>query len=923
MHLERAERGFLMRSLTHPHSRTVSGFVRSSWILGLAALALTIFAVSAHAQSSGVMSPGSAAVTGFSGVPTYPTEDRIDQSGPSVRVIPLPAGPNGLDNVPKTFTVTARDVGQVFGVALDDQPQPDIFVAATSAYGLGIYQPGQGRLQHGATGAQYTPGLFGPTEQGGGPNSIWRIDGTTGQVTLFANVTFNGITNTPASLGGLAYDARTQQLFVAERATGMIHRFGLDGTDRGVFDHGVDGRGAANLPPVPFDPATIANIASPSFDSQNPKTWGFAPVPRRIFGLAVRGGRLFYAVADGPQVWSVGIRPDGSFAHDAHFEVVAPALRPGVEISQIAFDGHPHIYVAERAPSTGSSDFRNVADGGMDRVQRFSPKNYGDPSPGYWHAPGDQYATGMTPQFQNADGGVDIKCGSAVWATGERLLDPGNAPPESFSHIDGLQGTDASLIEPANMPPQQSRYVNYYDNQTDPVSRGHMGSIAIWNMCGGSGGAPMPPPPPPQQMGFGCPFGTIAVGGACLVPPMCPEDSIFRDGYCVYPHCPPNFIELRGQCVPPPRVCRFGEVYMGDRCAPIGCPRGLDRADRGYCHCPDRFEFRDGRCTPPPCPRDQMGRDGHCVPVGGCPPDRARMDNGQCGCPRDQSYRDGRCVPVGGCPQGQLRIDNGQCGCPRDEVSRDGRCVPAGECPRDETNRDGRCVPVGNCPRDQTYRDGRCVSGNSPNCPRGEVLRDGRCSTVVLQPSCPRGETLRDGRCVKAGNSNCPPVLGCTQQPTHCPRGEILRDGQCVHVHVSVCPSGETMRDGRCVRGSGPVVCLLGQTEIDGKCHSSNSTLVTTPSHDCPTGEVYRDGACHSSSRHHTTSSSGGNGSTFGSSQTYGTGQTGGAGQTYGSGRTYGSGQTYSSGRSDNRGAAPQPHCGRDEYLKDGHCVRR
>src|SRR5580658_4317132 len=239
-----------MRTSTHPHSRIVSAFFHSSWVLGLVAIALMVFAASAHAQSTGIMSPGSAAVTGFSGVPTYSTEDRIDQSGPSVRVIPLPGGPNGLDNVPKTFTVTARDVGQVFGVTLDDQPQPDIFVAATAAYGLAIYQPGQGRVQRGTTAAQYAPGLFGPPDQGGGPNSIWRIDGTTGQVSLFANVTFNGIQNTPASLGGLAYDARTQQLFVADRATGMIHRFGLDGGDRGVFDHGVDGRGVAGLPPV-------------------------------------------------------------------------------------------------------------------------------------------------------------------------------------------------------------------------------------------------------------------------------------------------------------------------------------------------------------------------------------------------------------------------------------------------------------------------------------------------------------------------------------------------------------------------------------------------------------------------------------------------------------------------------------------------
>ena len=44
---------------------------------------------------------------------------------------------------PKTFDVFAKDVGQVFGVALDDQTQPNIYLAATSAFGLNIV--GRGR----------------------------------------------------------------------------------------------------------------------------------------------------------------------------------------------------------------------------------------------------------------------------------------------------------------------------------------------------------------------------------------------------------------------------------------------------------------------------------------------------------------------------------------------------------------------------------------------------------------------------------------------------------------------------------------------------------------------------------------------------------------------------------------------------------
>ena len=66
-------------------------------------------------------------------------------------------------------------------MALDNSPQPNIFVAATSAYGISIYVPDQSgvikRIHTGAADAQFLPGQFGPPDQGGGPGSIWRIDG--------------------------------------------------------------------------------------------------------------------------------------------------------------------------------------------------------------------------------------------------------------------------------------------------------------------------------------------------------------------------------------------------------------------------------------------------------------------------------------------------------------------------------------------------------------------------------------------------------------------------------------------------------------------------------------------------------------------------------------------------------------------------
>jgi hypothetical protein len=637
-------------------------------------------------------------------------------------------------------------------------------------------------MRYGAPGAQYTPGQFGPADSGGGPGSIWRIDGQSGQISLFANVSFHGIQNTPASLGALAFDANTQQLFVSDRATGLIHRFSMDGTDRGVFDHGVQGRQAAQLQPVPFDPASLANIESQNFDTQNSHSWGFAPEMRRVFALALHGGRLYYSVAANSQIWSVGIASDGAFAGDAKFETAALALRPETEISQIAFDSRGNLYVAERGAPTGAQDFVAAAYGGQNRVLRFQPKQPGDPSPGYWHAPADDYAIGMLPAFQNADGGVGLNCGRTLWSTGERLLDPGIARPGTFPYVDGLQGNDSNLVKPANMPPLQAWFVNYYDNQADPGSRGHMGAIAIWNVCGG---APVPPPPPSGGgfVGFGCPPGTFAIGGACLVAPICPVATVWRNGYCVYPRCPDGFVTIRGECRPPPFRCRPGEVFVDDRCIPIGCPPRLERATNGYCGCPRDLVYRDGQCVPPCRNDEQRNSDGRCMP----------------GCPRDFVYRDGRCVPP--CPNDQLRNSDGRCvpACPRDLVYRDGRCVPP-PCPNNEPrNSDGRC---GGCPPGIT-----ALANCQHPCPQGEMRNsDGRC----VPPPCPNNEQRNsDGRCTSLNGTNGSGSLGglgCSRAEYdrlgHCPTGKS-NTSTTTSTTTHRCGKDEISRGGHCVSSGG------------------------------------------------------------------------------------------------------------------------
>ena len=318
---------------------------------------------------------GDAVVSGFSGTvapdPAKPASNKsatdltfINPDGASARILgigrPGYVWDGRLFAAPKSFDVFARDTGQVFGVALDDQPAPNIYLAATSAFGLNLIGRGADgqpeRRKTGGPGAGWMKGQFGLDLQGD-PGSIYKVDGATGVVTLFAKVMLDGVPNPGPALGNLAYDAAHKQLFASDLYTGMIHRFAIaDGSESGApYNHGVTGRGVANLPPVPFNPANRPNIANNKFNSENPDSWGFAPPERRVWALAVHQGRLFYSARNGstteaPQIWSVSIAPDGSFATDARLEVDIAAQPGPYQVSDIAFSQKGAMLLAQRAP---------------------------------------------------------------------------------------------------------------------------------------------------------------------------------------------------------------------------------------------------------------------------------------------------------------------------------------------------------------------------------------------------------------------------------------------------------------------------------------------------------------------------------------------------------------------------------------------
>jgi len=365
-------------------------FLRSA-VRSLAVVATLWLGSPAQSQETprGLLAPGDAAVTGFAGA-VRPIEvdagtgdslgkTRINLSGPTLRIVDLHAiggRPSGqFVNTAKPYTFTAAQIGQVFGVALDNATPPNIYAAASSAYGLPIVvKTPDNKIEHvvkGQPGAYFMPGLFGFKPQGGGPGSIWRIDGVTGAVTLFANAQTNGAPNPGPALGGLVYDVTSDTMLAADRWSGQIHRYRMDGSEVAIYDHGVEGRRAAGLTPIAPAP-TPFDVASPNFDSADPATWGYAAPERRVFGLGVRGGRLYYAVAGGLEIWSVSIRPDGGFGKDARRDIVVPPGTGATEISRITFDDQGRMYLAERAAPTGAPDFEALAGEGVGRVLRYT-----------------------------------------------------------------------------------------------------------------------------------------------------------------------------------------------------------------------------------------------------------------------------------------------------------------------------------------------------------------------------------------------------------------------------------------------------------------------------------------------------------------------------------------------------------------------
>ena len=293
---------------------------------------------------------------------------------------------------------------------------------------------------------------------------------------------------------------------------------------------------------------------------------------RRVFGLAVYQHRLYYAVADSLQIWSVGLNADGSFGNDAVIELAVPPSSGPTEISKITFDEQGRMFLADRAAPTGAFDFEALAVPAIGCVLRYAVITTTPDGGRIWQQQPEDYAIGFPPGLHNGDGGVAIgydydtrgeivlgSCGGFMWTTGEDLRqssDPALAARLGQTgplDVNGLQGNGTWRIRRDNEPPLYSYFIDYNDAFDDPAERGHMGDVAIGRLCTPAQRATLMPIPaigvPPHiAPGHGPPPGRGASGHTATrhAAGGCPPGQTRRAGTSECGSCPRPGIQING-----------------------------------------------------------------------------------------------------------------------------------------------------------------------------------------------------------------------------------------------------------------------------------------------------------------------------------------------------------------------------------------
>ena len=335
-------------------------------------------------------------------------------------------------NETSTDVWTAANLGEVFGVTLDDAPNPNIYTSASTVYG------------------DFPPGP-------GGHGAVYRLDGNTGGISY---LTIPGIGK--PSLGSICHwesGNGVSWLYVSSFEDGMIYRINVDSwaLEAINYDHGVDGRTAATLTTIP-DAGTLDTMSA---------------LGRRVLGVKAYQGRLYYGVW-----WEDKVNPSGTFANEIWSVALDPSTGQFIPSSAILEATLPprNVFSNYSLP-VASIDFSPA--GTMllaeryyrwDGVHQARVLSYVGAS-GAWTAnPTDQYRVGDSAIL--SAGGVVADCEENVWATGDIL----------HGNVYGVQRIPSGG-NATDTPATANSVLIDLDGDIINQDKTMIGALAIWNDC--------------------------------------------------------------------------------------------------------------------------------------------------------------------------------------------------------------------------------------------------------------------------------------------------------------------------------------------------------------------------------------------------------------------------------------------------------
>ena len=358
------------------------------------------------------------------------------------------------------FPVTAdtwneQNLGQVFGITIDNANPPNIYVTATTTYGSDDLT-----YQNGNTVA-LTAAPFGP----GGAGAVYQLNGVTGAITTFAT-----LPNTGPGLGNICFDSTVNAFYVSNFEDGRIYRLSSTGACLSTFDHITE---------------TIGLCGPETGDAI-----GFVPSRERVWAVKTFKDRLYYSVwiedrgrpvaAQQNEVWSVAIDGAGEFiANSRQLEISVPSF-PGVEwsnpVSDISFSSAGRMMLAERnmlADVGAGARVAWAADGHRSRNLEY------ELVASVWTPSVRDFFIGVSGSGigSNASGGIGYDCDDNLWSTGDQLLILGSP----IQYVYGLQWTP----EPGNTLATiaTTGYFIDLDGISTVQTKNRIGDVVVYNAC--------------------------------------------------------------------------------------------------------------------------------------------------------------------------------------------------------------------------------------------------------------------------------------------------------------------------------------------------------------------------------------------------------------------------------------------------------